>query len=140
MRTPSDAQTRFLSKIAYDASGCWLWTGSRCRQRGKPTYGRFHMGGKTFLAHRVAYAWWVGPIPEDKQLDHVRERGCLHKHCVNPDHLEPVTGSQNMQRAYSVRTTCPQGHPYDGVNTYGYRICTRCHREAVARCNQRAVA
>lgn len=134
MGTPS-AEVRFLARINYDASGCWLWTGSRCHDKyGEPTYGRFSLDhSTTLLAHRVAYEWWVGPIPEGMELDHVRERGCKHKHCVNPAHLEPVNHGQNMTRAYAVRTTCPQGHPHDKVNARGHRICSQCHREAVAR-------
>lgn len=50
---------------------------------------------RTAQAHRVAYAALVGPIPDGLQLDHL----CMVRHCVNPDHLEPVTAAENARRA-----------------------------------------
>lgn len=46
-------------------------------------------------AHRFAYELVKGPIPEGLTLDHL----CNVPLCVNPDHLEPVTLSENIRRA-----------------------------------------
>ena len=117
--------SRFWSKVAC-RGGCWEWTASL--RRG---YGRFSIGYRTFPAHRVAYEMLVGPIPDGLTLDHL----CRNKACVNPDHLEPVTGVENTQRGPSgefnlAKTHCPQGHPYDAENTYyqpnGGRRCRVC--------------
>lgn len=51
-------------------------------------------GGRTGLAHRVAYEALVGRIPDGLTLDHL----CENKRCVNPDHLEPVTRAENLRR------------------------------------------
>lgn len=66
--------------------GCWLWTGS---QDGKG-YGKTGRG----RIHRIVYEELVGPIPDGLQLDHL----CRVRNCVNPAHLEPVTGRENVRR------------------------------------------
>lgn len=119
--------------VKVDESGCWLWQGQISRNG----YGRCRVGpGKPLVAaHRVSYEHYVGPIPEGLQLDHVKERGCTHRNCVNPEHLEPVTGSTNtMRQDHAERrvTECPKGHPYDEANTIitpqGHRRCRECDR------------
>ena len=115
---------------------CWLWTGSRTATG----YGTFTLRtGVARSAHRYAYEVMVGSIPEGLELDHL----CRVRHCVNPDHLEPVTHAENMRRAVSPRgldnwngakTHCPNGHPYNGANLYEYRgrrYCKACRREQV---------
>ena len=69
---------------------CWLWRGSvnNCG------YGQVNLKGVK-PAHRAVYELLVGPIPKGLQLDHL----CHVRLCVNPDHLEPVTKSENMRRA-----------------------------------------
>lgn len=116
---------------------CWLWTG-RTDSGG---YGQTSWNGQSKRAHRVAYELSVGPIPEDRQLDHL----CRNPPCVNPDHLEPVTHQENMRRGLhgELTTHCPAGHPYDDdANTYrpagtAQRRCRACLREHRARFRER---
>jgi hypothetical protein len=88
--SPESVQERFWSRV--DTSGdCWLWTGSLFQKTG---YGKFSRGGRHQYAHRVAYEFLVGPIPERRGLDH---RHTCPKNCVNPAHLRPATQKQNME-------------------------------------------
>lgn len=82
-------QERFWMKVQ-KGPGCWLWTGGS-----RDGYGTFteRYRGKTHLAHRLAYELVLGPVPEEKQLDH----RCRNTLCVNPAHLRPVTHKQNME-------------------------------------------
>lgn len=118
------------ANIRIDAeTNCWLWTGT-IRSGG---YGRWP-GEKGSLAHRVSYELHRGPIPAGMQIDHL----CRIRHCVNPDHLEPVTHAQNARRgAFATKTHCSNGHPYDAENTYidktGSRKCRACDRESYWR-------
>jgi hypothetical protein len=123
-------EERFWEKV--DASGsCWLWTAAKM-QAGYGVFGVTH--ARVVLAHRFAWEWLVGPIPQGLELDHL----CRVPQCVNPDHLEPVTPRVNKLRGQSPsalharKTHCPQGHPYAGRNLYvapsGQRGCRECNR------------
>lgn len=119
---------KFISRLEFASSGCWLWTLSCVTG-----YGVVCFGGGTHLAHRVAYEYWVGPVPFGLTIDHLCHNAdlscaggdaCLHRRCVNPDHLEATTDRINILRSRgpaalaAKRTHCPQGHPYDEGNTY----------------------
>ena len=122
---------RFWAKV--DKSGdCWLWTGAKS----SAGYGSFRVGRGGVGAHRIAYELAVGPIPAGLELDHL----CRVRHCVNPNHMEPVSHSENTHRGETVaasnaaKTHCPQGHEYTDENVrrgrlmkYGYRQCRICH-------------
>lgn len=87
-------------------------------------------------AHRISYEMLIGPIPSGLQLDHL----CRVRHCVNPQHLEPVTNRVNSLRGISLpaqnhrKTHCPQGHAYTPDNVYyhgagnRWRICATCQK------------
>jgi hypothetical protein len=115
-------------------SGCLRWQGPH-HSNG---YGRLR---STAYAHREAWEREVGPIPEGMTIDHVAERGCIHRDCVEIAHLEVVTQSVNTSRsARSIeqrsRTHCPQGHPYAGKNLIvrrGKRECRSCHHAGIER-------
>ena len=123
---------RFWAKV--DRSGeCWLWTA----HVGRWGYGQFGLAGAVLYAHVVAHLWFVGPIPEGWEVDHVKAKGCKHKHCVRPAHLEAATSGENQRRSESASgknsraDECPEGHKYDEANTYiekpkGTRRCRKC--------------
>lgn len=104
-------------------TGCLRWQGP------KHTAGYGKVGSKGY-AHRIAYERHHGPIPAGQVIDHVHARGCRYRDCVNVDHLEVVSGAENVRRgAPSRRTTCPEGHPYEGHNLNirrGRRECRTC--------------
>lgn len=114
-----------------DASGpCWLLTS----YVGPQGYALLWADGRPLAAHRAVWEALVGPIPDGHQLDHL----CRVRHCVNPDHLEPVTPKENSRRAApsggggrAFWTECKHGHAFDEANTYripstGARQCRTC--------------
>lgn len=110
-------------------SGCWFWMG-QLNQHG---YGRLRIDGHLRMAHRVAFETDRGPIPFGLEIDHL----CRIKCCCNPDHLEPVTRSENIRRAvehkrsHTDRTVCVNGHPlklHEEIRPNGHRRCTECAR------------
>lgn len=108
------------------STGCWLW--QRATRYG---YGHKKVGGKDWRAHRWYYEQVNGPVPAGLQLDHL----CRVRACVNPDHLEPVTQTENIRRG---QTHCKNGHEFTAENIYrtpeGTRQCRECGRE---RCRAR---
>jgi hypothetical protein len=120
-------------------TGCWLSTYALGRDG--YTQVRPPGGGLVRMTHTVVFEALVGPVPPGLQLDHL----CRVRCCCNPDHLEPVTGRENLlrgntfQAANVAKTHCPQGHPYDAVNTMMVgknktnRACRECYRQAWRR-------
>lgn len=144
------AAERALSRVTPGWGGCWIYTG-RISKNG---YGTLREGGRTAMAHRVVYTDRVGPIPDGLQLDHLCHstdsscsggRGCRHRRCINPAHLEPVTAFENNLRSLSPsavntrKQKCIWGHEFTPENTRlrrpkkpgrrPMRICRACHRE-----------
>lgn len=109
---------------------CWPWIAAvdSCG------YGRVKVAQRDLKAHRVAYEFAVGPIPDGLTIDHL----CRNKPCVNPAHLEPVTWRENLHRAGRMgdETHCLNGHEFtpentrirhgrDGRTSRRCRVCTR---------------
>jgi hypothetical protein len=131
-------EERFWEKVV-QTDTCWLWTGSLSNGYGNI---RPRNGEPMMRAHRFAYELLVGPIPEGLHLDHL----CRVRHCVNPDHLEPVTQRVNTLRGFGAcaqharKTHCEHGHEFTEENTRisdGERVCRTCanrrNREYQAR-------
>ena len=117
---------RFMSRVEKTEHGCWVWLGAKMRNG----YGQLVVGGVHYAAHRYAYQEMVGAIPAGLDLDHL----CRNRACTNPDHLEPVTRSENLLRGLKrthnlEKTHCPSGHEYSAENTYvngNRRQCRAC--------------
>lgn len=125
----SYAPPRFRAKVQ-EENDCWIWTGS-LHVKG---YGHFSAKGRPIMAHRFAYEYFVGPIPEGMTIDHL----CKRNPCVNPAHLEPTTCAENIRRGgNAAKTHCKHGHPFDEANTLhragGGRGCRTCARESARR-------
>lgn len=71
-------------------TGCWNWL----KWVNPGGYGKIRVGARTWRAHRLYYERARGPIPEGLVLDHL----CQNKRCINPDHLEAVTETENRRR------------------------------------------
>lgn len=129
---------RFWSKVLVGTEGeCWPWQAG-CDSHG---YGVYRNVG----AHRVAYEFLVGPIPEGRHLDHACHnmdescpggKGCSHRQCVNPWHLEPIVPTENQflsgrspSAQNRAKTHCLRGHEFTPENTRiyaGRRVCREC--------------
>ncbi len=127
---------RFMWHVRIEGD-CWFW--DDCSSEG---YGRFYVGPHRYGAHRVSYEYFVGPIPEGYEVDHL----CRNPSCVNPEHLEAVTQEENNRRSnspsavYARAVCCKNGHPFDEANTYYkpngknfHRICRACQAEKSRR-------
>ena len=96
MKLTHDEQQRFWRRVKETQNGCWQWQGYCLKGHGRV---RFRRIGDLFYAHRVAYEFMVGAIPEGLQLDHL----CRNRACVRPSHLEPVTSRENTIRGIIAR-------------------------------------
>ena len=121
-KTPPE--DRFWAKVN-KTDTCWLWKASVSGYG----YGQFKVAGKMLKAHRYSYALKYGEIKNNLTVDHL----CRNILCVNPEHMELVTSSENTKRARAVRplkTHCVKGHKFDEANTYyyknGHRGCRTC--------------
>ncbi len=134
-----DRFLKFVSPCPF--SGCWLWLGYTLKG-----HSRFGIGSKVYYGHRVSYELFRGPIPETDEagnaleLDHL----CRVRCCVNPWHLEAVTGFENYRRGNGAemtiarqtaldmliaRNACRRGHPLTPDNVLmisGERTCRTC--------------
>lgn len=106
---------------------CRPWTG-KVHGRG---YAYMQVDGKSVPAHRVAYEFFVGPIPGGLEPDHLCHdpdvcqlgEACPHRSCVEVTHLELVTRRENVRRSGAPaglrarQTHCKNDHEFTEENT-----------------------
>ena len=93
------SETRHPGFVVDPASGCWFWQGYVNHVTG---YGGMRIEGRVSVsAHRAYYLKHRGQIPAGYALDHL----CRTKRCVNPAHLEAVSGATNTRRGPQTRLT-----------------------------------
>jgi hypothetical protein len=117
---PSQLPLHFRRNVEEGPDGCWLWT----RSTSQDGYGWASLNSRTYQAHRLAYILVIGEPPTGLVLDHL----CRVRHCVRPDHLEPVTPLENLLRSpltTAGMTHCSDGHPLQPW--HGQRRCVTCH-------------
>lgn len=122
---------------------CWEWQGGTMPFG----HGYINIQGKRWLVHRYVYQEMVGPLHDDLAIMHK----CDNPPCVNPNHLEEGTRTQNQQgmqargrsraRHWGQGGFCVNGHPWDG-NEYFYpnsrhRICRACKADEQRRRRER---
>jgi hypothetical protein len=118
------------SRVDVSEDGCWLWCGTIL----SGGYGQVHYAGRRHLVHRFAYQLLRGDPPSGVTLDHrchtkaCSDTGadCLHRRCVNPAHMEPMSRGDNAARFNREKETCPRGHVYDHADRRGWRKCSTC--------------
>jgi hypothetical protein len=84
----------YIIKDAGYKTPCWLWQGPK----NVWGYGKIKRNRSTQGAHRLFYRAYVNPVlpksrPGSNGLDHL----CKIRHCVNPDHLRPMTCAENIR-------------------------------------------
>ncbi|MGW6658898.1 HNH endonuclease signature motif containing protein [Rhodococcus sp. NPDC055024] len=129
----TDPMTHILARVRKDDNGCWNWLNVPTSEG----YGEVNLTilGRKRLVHTVTYELSIGPVPDGLELDHL----CRNRLCCNPDHLEPVTHTENIRRGemepkkqewFASRTHCKNGHEYAAENTArrvdGRRRCRTC--------------
>lgn len=87
---PTDEE-RFWAKVNKgNPDECWEWQGTKDRGG----YGRFWFNGRKDKAHRLAYQFTFGSIPEGEVIRH---KVCRNPACCNPNHLLPGTDDDNRR-------------------------------------------
>ena len=130
--SPLRRETGWETRIVKQDDGCWIWQG-RPTNAGYGSYTKWN--DRTYVAHRYVYEVFKGAIPDGLDLDHL----CRVRMCVNPNHLEPVTRSENLRRGYLARTTCRNGHDltFPDAHREGTNECRLCYRAKWQRVNAR---
>lgn len=120
--TTRQVMNAFSENYMISPAGCWEWTGWK-NNWGYPTIR--DESGRPDGAHRFIYRVLIDVIPKGMHIDHL----CRNKLCVNPEHLELVTASENRRRQQGDQ--CKRGHRFDMIKlkpdgSIKQRICSQC--------------
>lgn len=151
--TPPLVRFMALIKVStehfYRDTPCWDWQGSKSGDG----YGQFTLEARRdrkrvrIAPYRFIWEHFNGPMPAGLEPDHL----CNRRGCCSPEHIEPVTHSENQKRSYQRGrkrsgidyvhphhnpSRCKYGHEYTPVNTTinvkGARQCRACNRRRCA--------
>ncbi len=128
-------EIRFMRHVRKQEDGHWIWQGDKL----KSGHGRFRIGDKHYLAHRVArYIYCNFDLNSDLNVNHKIE--CTNSLCVNPMHTYEGTQWENVRDIIkfgnnynSNKTFCKNGHEFNEENTRLYkngRRCRTCQKES----------
>lgn len=87
---------KIFDGIQKQDNGCWLYKNATSGQ-----YSKIRWNKKWYLAHRISYETFVGPIDLNKWVCHK----CDTPKCVNPDHLFLGSASDNRRDAVNKKRT-----------------------------------
>ena len=91
----SGHHTRIPKRYEVDpATGCWNWL-IGFNPNG---YATIRINNHSYTVYKLLHKLLHGPLLKGLELDHK----CRNRRCINPDHLEPVTHTENMRRSPKV--------------------------------------
>jgi hypothetical protein len=111
------------------SDSCWEWQGNR-----KAGYGQFSWKSKTRQAHRMAWEFTYGSIPDGLDVLH----RCDNPSCCNPDHLFLGTQADNNSDMCRKGRQVSRTGEYHGARTKPERVC-RGEGHPDAKLNEAAV-
>jgi hypothetical protein len=133
-RSPEELLSHLLSRTTPGPGGCLLWTGYVSADG----YSRASYQRVGWVGSRLVYTLARGPIPHGYEIDHTchslasdcdERNDCLHRRCLNPEHLEAVSREDHIARR---RTSCKRGHEFNLANARrgrdGQWHCRLCQR------------
>lgn len=140
----TERERSYLRVHQTPSGDCLLWSG----QKDRDGYGICYFRRKNRRAHRVAWFSVHGDIPTGMVINHT----CRNRACVNPQHLNLLSRSENSMRdsaslgyINSQKTVCKAGHQFDGsyierATGKRRRTCSVCERAKKARLRARWAA
>ena len=123
--SPDDIERYWAKVNRAGASECWLWTGAT-----SGGYGRFNIGGKIVLAHRLSLEMHSG------QTGTCALHSCNNPRCVNPLHLRWGTPADNVSDAVKAgRKAVTRGdlswsHKLSSEQVTSIRLMCKTHTQA----------
>ncbi len=134
MRTHNTTPERFWSKVLMSTpDACWEWKGMRQHSG----HGRISWNGRLEAAHRIAWMFTYGPIPEGKVIRH----SCDNPPCCNPAHLLIGTQLDNIaDRVARGRTRSAKGEANPGAKLTQSDVDFIREQYATERMNQTQLA
>lgn len=130
MASPTNTVDGLLGKMVEKmATPCWVWQGVE-HEHG---FGSVSYNSVSRQPHRIIYEQFHGTLADGLVLHQL----CRNKHCVNPEHLKPVTMGEAVKTYRSPpgnnarKSHCLRGHELAGGNLYvtpgdGSRQCRIC--------------
>jgi hypothetical protein len=93
-----DGPIDFTIEAAGYKTPCWMWKKCVTKRSG---YAVMSHKMKSHRAHKLLYELTFDKVPEGMVLDHL----CRNRACVRPDHVEPVTCTENTRRGLGTKLT-----------------------------------